>query len=91
MKKDAIRLTFSHKVTKDELIASLERILKQYGCPNCGLNGWDGIFLQGDPDPFISQIRDELINERINYVINVDHFQAPAAQGFNRAAQFNQG
>ncbi len=87
MKKQAIKVTFTHQVTKDELIASLERILNIYGCPNCGLNGWDGIFFLGDPDPAIRQLRDELVSEKINSVINVEHFQAAAIQN---AAQFNQ-
>lgn len=83
MKKDAIKLTFSHRVTRDELVLSLDRILKIYGCPNCGLNGWGGIFVQGDPvDPAILQLKEGLISEKINTVINVQHFQAPAMQNF---------
>jgi hypothetical protein len=79
MNKEAVKVTFRHKVTRDELIKSLDQILNIYGCAGCGLNGWGGIYVVSDPDPYISQIRQELIGERFESVVNVETFNAPNA------------
>jgi hypothetical protein len=86
MNKEAVKVTFAHRVTREELINSLDHILKIYGCPNCGLNGWGGIHVIGDPDPAISQIREEFKSERFKSVVNVEAFNAPGLQQFNAAA-----
>ena len=87
MKKEAVKVTFTHQVTKQQLIESLDRILNFYGCPGCGLNGWGGIYLLGDPDPGITTLKGELINEKINSVINVEHFN----ENLGQRAEINQG
>jgi hypothetical protein len=84
MTKEAVKVTFRHNVTRDDLIKSLDSILNFYGCPACGLNGWGGIYLLGDPDPVISEIRNELISERFNSVVNVETFNTQVA-GLNQA------
>ena len=78
MTKEAVKVTFKHNVTRDELIRSLDSILNLYGCPGCGLNGWGGIYVLGDPDPVISEIRNELVSERFQSVVNVETFNTPA-------------
>jgi hypothetical protein len=84
MTKEAVKVTFRHNVTRDDLIKSLDSILNFYGCPACGLNGWGGVYLLGDPDPVISEIRNELISERFKSVVNVETFNTPVA-GINQA------
>jgi hypothetical protein len=73
MKKSAVKVTFSQKVTRDELIASLDQILKIHGCLACGLVGWDGIFFLGDPESEISHLKEGL-TEKFKSVINVERF-----------------
>ena len=89
MRKDAIKLTFTHRVTRDELIESLDRVLNFYGCISCGLNGWDGIYLLGDPDPGIRQLKEELFKENLETLVDVEHFQAPIQQ-LNQASKVDQ-
>ncbi|HEU5292457.1 MAG TPA: hypothetical protein VFU05_17540 [Cyclobacteriaceae bacterium] len=52
-----ISLTFSPKVTRDQLIANLDKILGELGCQACGLNGIDFIRLRADRFPEISRIK----------------------------------
>ncbi len=85
MKKSAIALTFNHQVTRDELVASLDHILKLHGCTGCGLNGWDGVFFRGDHEPFISQVRQDLLKQKISSVLKVEALP----ERFEIATDFN--
>ncbi len=79
---NGIKVTFTPKVTRDELIASLDQILNQYGCPACGLNGMDQITLASDPDPLITNVKGVLLNDRFKSVINVETITSPVQQSF---------
>lgn len=57
MNTSLLSVSFHQKVTRDQLVATLDRILKQSGCPACGLNGFGGVIFKGDPiDRFRSEI-----------------------------------
>lgn len=76
MNSSMLSVTFHQKVTRDQLIAALDRILKQSGCPNCGLNGFGGLILKGDP---IERFRTEIggIKEGVLHVgeVQLDGFR----------------
>lgn len=46
----SFKLTFSERVTRDELIASLDKLLAIGGCLACGLNGHDWHFHAINPE-----------------------------------------
>ncbi len=72
--KRNLELNFSHDVTREQLIATLDSIIGHYGCPNCGLNGW-GVTFKGDPEMSYTKFSRELINSNqaiigINSAVN---------------------
>jgi hypothetical protein len=67
-----VRLTFTHKVTRDQLIANLDRILKLNGCLACGLNGIDSIVFKGDPYERFADLRQDILRGQVENVLNVE-------------------
>jgi len=65
---NTVQLTVSKQITRNQLVAALDKILHQTGCTACGLLG-HGIILQGDPAPFINEIKRELTSEPISSLL----------------------
>ena len=67
-----ISLTFSPKVTRDQLIANLDKVLGELGCAACGLNGIDFIRLRADRFPEISRIRQLALQSKTDALQQID-------------------
>jgi hypothetical protein len=75
----AFELTFSQKVTRDELIASLDRILGIIGCTGCGLNGHEFHFHPEVVNPALDKIRTKLLEGK-KALVNVEVFEQSRRQ-----------
>lgn len=69
-----VRLTVRESVTRDDLIKSLDKLLKRYGCPGCGLNGW-GMILHAEVLE-ARKLREELMGDMKGAIINVEELAA---------------
>ena len=70
----AFELTFSQKVTRDELVASLDRMLGLIGCTGCGLNGHEFHFHPERVNPALDKIRLKMLDGK-KALVNVEVFE----------------
>ena len=72
-------LTFSQKVTRDELIASLDKMLGLIGCAGCGLNGHEFHYHSERVNPALDKIRTQIFENKKS-LVNVEVFDRAARQ-----------
>ncbi|MGZ5255725.1 MAG: hypothetical protein ACXWCT_15055 [Flavitalea sp.] len=70
----AFELTFNQKVTREELVASLDRMLGLIGCVGCGLNGHEFHFHSERVNPALDKIRTKLLDGK-KALVNVEVFE----------------
>ena len=75
----AFELTFSQKVTRDELIASLDRMLGLIGCTGCGLNGHEFHLHSERVNPALDKLKTKLLEGK-KALVNVEVFEQGARQ-----------
>jgi len=75
----AFELTFSQKVTRDELIASLDKMLGLIGCVGCGLNGHEFHIHSEVVNPAFEKLKSKLLEGR-KALVNVEVFEQNARQ-----------
>ncbi len=75
----AFELTFNQKVTRDELIASLDRMLGLIGCVGCGLNGHEFHFHSERVNPALDRFKTKIFEAKKN-LVNVEVFEQAARQ-----------
>ncbi|RYZ46160.1 MAG: hypothetical protein EOO14_24910 [Chitinophagaceae bacterium] len=75
----AFELTFSQKVTREELIASLDRMLGLIGCTGCGLNGHEFHFHSERVNPALDKIRTKLLDGK-KALVDVEVFEQSRRQ-----------
>jgi hypothetical protein len=73
MSPTVFQLTFSRKVTRDELVASLDRMLGMIGCTGCGLNGHEFHFHPERINPQLDKFKSKLLDGR-KALVDVDVF-----------------
>lgn len=57
-------LTFNQKVTRDELIGVMDRILGLIGCAACGLNGFELHYHSERINPALDKVRTQLLENK---------------------------
>jgi hypothetical protein len=75
----AFELTFNQKVTREELIASLDRILGLIGCTGCGLNGHEFHLHSERVNPALDKFKTRILEGK-KALVNVDVFEVGARQ-----------
>lgn len=63
-KPAVFELTFSNKVTRDELVASLDKMLGLIGCATCGLNGHEFHYHSERINPALDKVRTQLLENK---------------------------
>ena len=64
LKPAIFELTFSQKVTRDELVASLDKMLGLIGCVGCGLNGHEFHYHSERVNPALDKIRTQIFESK---------------------------
>jgi hypothetical protein len=72
-------LTFSQKVTRDELVASLDKMLGLIGCTGCGLNGHEFHYHSERVNPALDKVRTQLLDNK-KALVKVEVFDVNARQ-----------
>jgi hypothetical protein len=72
-------LTFNQKVTRDELIATLDKMLGMIGCVGCGLNGHEFHLHSERVNPALDKLKTKLLDGR-KALVNVEVFDQNARQ-----------
>lgn len=75
----AFELTFNQKVTRDELVASLDRMLGLIGCTGCGLNGHEFHFHSERVNPALDKIKTKLLDGK-KALVDVEVFEQSRRQ-----------
>lgn len=75
----AFELTFSQKVTRDELVASLDRILGLIGCTGCGLNGHEFHYHSERVNPALDKMKKQILEGK-KALVDVEVFESAKRQ-----------